>query len=285
MEKVDIQEKIKRLEDNNKKLIYRINKLENNINSQGNHISSSKSYWLMAMISIVGVFFGSFIYANQIPNVFVPNTPATADQMNANFDFVTERLWSKLGNTLYYLSGNVGINTDQPSTELDVNGTIKALSYLGDGSQLSGIKSGLSIASGTIERIKHEDMSSTQHSERTFDLGKSPKLVILLSSANGNDSKRFDSDGIFFIGASGYKKGLLTNSDGVQAVTEISSKMVTQGGTGIYTAKGVVDVDFITNGFKINFNSYTLREFSTSGAPLLADYWIDYEATAWIAFY
>jgi len=54
---------------------------------------------------------------------------------------------------LYYLGGNVGIGTFTPSTKLDVNGTVNATGYSGNGSGLTNVTAS-SVADGSITDAK-----------------------------------------------------------------------------------------------------------------------------------
>jgi len=68
----------------------------------------------------------------------VANTFTTNQTINA--DLIVDT------NTLYVDSTNnrVGIGISSPSEKLDVNGTVKATSFSGDGSNLTGIQAGVS---------------------------------------------------------------------------------------------------------------------------------------------
>jgi hypothetical protein len=49
-----------------------------------------------------------------------------------------------------FLTGNVGIGTTNPSQKLDVNGTVRATQFIGDGSLLTGISSGWSSNTSSV---------------------------------------------------------------------------------------------------------------------------------------
>lgn len=56
------------------------------------------------------------------------------------------------GETYNYLSGRLGVGIAQPSESIEVDGNVKATSFIGDGSQLTGVNSGpeISISSAAI---------------------------------------------------------------------------------------------------------------------------------------
>ena len=57
-------------------------------------------------------------------------------------------------------SGNVGVGTSSPSSKLEVNGTVTATSYAGDGSALTGITGGgPSLGTNSIIRTNAQTIS------------------------------------------------------------------------------------------------------------------------------
>lgn len=81
-------------------------------------------------IKVVGVIVATaavvaISYAAQVPNTFVPDTVASAGEVNANFDYLAQRAWELSAAGIHH-DGNIGIGTSTPSEKLDVNGNIHA---------------------------------------------------------------------------------------------------------------------------------------------------------------
>lgn len=68
-------------------------------------------------------------YAAQVPHAFVPDTVASAGEVNANFDYLAERAWELSANGIYHTS-NAGIGTDNPTEKLTVDGNINTTGNL-----------------------------------------------------------------------------------------------------------------------------------------------------------
>jgi hypothetical protein len=79
-------------------------------------------------------------------------------------------------------AGNVGIGTTNPTTKLQVNGTITATSYAGDGSNLTGISAG-ATGGGTDQVFYENDV--IVNSSYTITTGKNAMTAGPIEIANG----------------------------------------------------------------------------------------------------
>ena len=76
--------------------------------------------------------------------------------------------WTQPSGTtiIHYNTGNVGINTSTPQYKLDVNGTVNATSFRGDGANLTNV----TASSITSEASKTITLSTVEVKSETWDI-------------------------------------------------------------------------------------------------------------------
>jgi hypothetical protein len=82
-------------------------------------------------------------------------------------------------------NGNIGIGTNVPNSALEVNGNIKALSFVGDGSGLTGIASGTGGVTNADDTLIAADTDANLSGEIAFQTQNSTKMVITNSGDVG----------------------------------------------------------------------------------------------------
>ncbi len=145
-------------------------------------------------------------------------------------------------------NGNVGIGTFSPEMKLDVNGSVKADSYYGNGSNLTGISSGLWTDAGSYINANN---ASTVVVTDTGNMGlgttaPTERLDMAGGRIGGIGAPNSDDDAVskLYVDASVYPGGqdnqLLYNNNGVEAGADVwydSSTEYVGIGTGLPTRK------------------------------------------------
>jgi hypothetical protein len=86
-------------------------------------------------------------------------------------------------NALYVANnGSVGIGTTSPASRLQVNGTVRANAFAGDGSALTGIPQPIAVHSGGDQNV---DLTSTDTALRSVSLN-APSAGVVIVNASGD---------------------------------------------------------------------------------------------------
>ena len=131
---------------------------------------STKHAALVAFIALFLVTVAGFpfiAFAGDVKAKLSSNDGSDAFQVMDNYTSVRLHVRS---------DGKVGIGTATPTEKLDVSGTVKATAFVGDGSALTGISTGIGFSqyyTTGLQTFAHNNLY-----ERAHGLGGSPTLVI-----------------------------------------------------------------------------------------------------------
>jgi hypothetical protein len=155
--------------------------------------------------------------------------------------------WTKNGANIYRNTGNIGISTNNPQYKLDVNGTVNATSFRGDGAALTNVALSTDLASNStrIETVSTDLASnSTRIGTISTDLASNSTRIETVSTDLASNSTRIGTVSTDLASNStriGTVSTDLTSNSTRIGTLESEVQPVNRGGTNI-TSYGVGDM-------------------------------------------
>ena len=172
-------------------------------------------YILILLFFISNIAFAATLSVNNVPKV---NTGGTTPKLEDS--------------ALTEIAGNIGVNSLNPSSKVDVVGTVKATAFVGDGSGLTGISSGISGL--TTNLITKANSASTIGNSSMIDDGTNIGIGSTATAALLSVSSTANQD-LFVVQDNGAGDGspfVINAAGNIGIGTTASSNLVNIGSTG-----------------------------------------------------
>jgi hypothetical protein len=187
-----------------------------------------------------------------------------------NAPYSGSSVWQNSGNNLYYTGGNLGVNTTNPTSMLDVRGSVSATSYTG---------STLQVSSATVSNVKLTNVSG---SSATFTNGTFTNVTGGTLNVGNLTTGNINFTGTLYQNGVAYMSGQWTNTAGSAIVytsgnVVVSNSLIATSNTNtigsIITTGGNVGINVSNPSYKLHVSgdAYVSGNISSSNIKLTGD--------------